>query len=210
MPNIPEFFCLIVSVEALWELIVSDIQILITKKAIRLNPIAPSWYFNNFAAMYRSKGNYKEALVWSEKAVKQEPEYIIGRVNLCSIYYLSGQTEEAHLQANEVMKLNPKFSLNRLEKTLPYKNPEVNITSPLCAMQGYLISQTKDMLLLTQASFSSKSCDFSNVFGISAYNACLIYPFDTPIESSARLRGLRLCTGNSPKIDLKRISFLFY
>ncbi len=102
-----------------------DEAILVQKKAIRLNPMAPSWYLNNLAAMYRSKGNYKEALVWSEKAVKQEPEYTIGRVNLCSIYYLSGREEDAHLQANEVLKLNPKFSLQKLEKTLPYKNPEV-------------------------------------------------------------------------------------
>jgi adenylate cyclase len=102
-----------------------DQAILISKKAIRLNPIAPSWYLNNLAAMYRSKGNYEEALVWSEKAVKQEPEYTIGRINLCSIYSLTGRMEEAHLQANEVMKLNPKFSLKRLEKTLPYKNAEV-------------------------------------------------------------------------------------
>jgi adenylate cyclase len=102
-----------------------DEGILITKKAIRLNPIAPSWYLNILAALYRSKGNYKEALVWSEKAVKQESENIIARVNLSSIYYLSGRIEEAHLQASEVMKLNPKFSLKRLEKTLGYKNPEV-------------------------------------------------------------------------------------
>jgi TolB-like protein/class 3 adenylate cyclase/Tfp pilus assembly protein PilF len=102
-----------------------DEAILISKKAIRLNPMAPSWYLNNLAAMYRSKGNYEEALVWSEKAVKQEPEYTIGRINLSSIYSLLGRMEEARLQADEVMKLNPKFSLKRLEKTLPYKNPEV-------------------------------------------------------------------------------------
>jgi TolB-like protein/Tfp pilus assembly protein PilF len=102
-----------------------DEAILIMKKAIRLNPIAPSWYLNLLAALYRSKGNYKEALVWSEKAVKQEPENTIARVNLSSIYYLSGRIEEAHLQASEVMKLNPKFSLKRLERTLGYKNPEV-------------------------------------------------------------------------------------
>jgi TolB-like protein len=99
--------------------------ILMIKKAIRLNPIPPSWYLNNLAAMYRSMENYEEALVWSEKAVGQEPENTIARVNLCSIYVLTGRMEDARLQADEVMKLNPKFSLKRLEKTLSYKNPEV-------------------------------------------------------------------------------------
>jgi TolB-like protein/Flp pilus assembly protein TadD len=102
-----------------------DDGILVTKKAIRLNPFAPSWYLNILAAIYRSKGQYEEALMWSEKAVKQEPQNTIARVNLSSIYYLSGRIEEANLQANEVMKLNPKFSLKKLERTLPYKNPEV-------------------------------------------------------------------------------------
>jgi adenylate cyclase len=102
-----------------------DEAILVSKKALRLNPMAPSWYLNNLAAMYRCKGNYEEALVWSEKAVKQEPEYIIGRIHLSSIYSLLGRMEEAHLQANEVMKLNPKFYVKKLERTLPYKNAEV-------------------------------------------------------------------------------------
>ena len=33
--------------------------------------------------------------------------------------------EEARLEADQVMKLNPKFSLKKYEKTIPYKNPEV-------------------------------------------------------------------------------------
>lgn len=102
-----------------------DEGILMANKAIRLNPIPPSLYLNIFAALYRSKGDYEEALVWSEKAVKQEPENTIARANLSSIYYLSGRAEDAHLQAKEVLKLNPKFSVKKLEKALPYKNPEV-------------------------------------------------------------------------------------
>ena len=47
------------------------------------------------------------------------------RINLCSVYSLLGQMEEARLEAEEVMKLNPKFSLKKYEKTIPYKNPEV-------------------------------------------------------------------------------------
>jgi adenylate cyclase len=102
-----------------------DEAILMGNKAIRLNPIVPGWYLNILAAIYRSKGSYKEALIWSEKAVKQEPENIIANVNLCSVYYLAGLEEDAHLQAKEVLKLNPKFSLKKLENALPYKNAEV-------------------------------------------------------------------------------------
>ena len=87
--------------------------------------MAPSWYLNNLSAMYRSKGDFEEALKWSEMAVAQEPQNVISRVNLTSIYALLGRMDEARQSAEEVTKLNPKFSLNRLEKTLPYKSPEV-------------------------------------------------------------------------------------
>jgi adenylate cyclase len=102
----------------------SEEGILISKKAIRLNPMAPSWYLHNLAGIYRNIRNYEEALKWAEKAVKQEPKNILSRLVLCSIYSLMGRTEEARGEADEVMKLNPKFSLKRFEKTLPYKNVE--------------------------------------------------------------------------------------
>ena len=102
----------------------SEEAILMSKKAIRLNPIAPSWYLHNLAATYRNIRNYEESLVWAEKAVKQEPENILSRLVLCSIYSIMGRMEEARVEANEVKNLNPKFSLIRFEKTLPYKNLE--------------------------------------------------------------------------------------
>jgi adenylate cyclase len=99
--------------------------ILISKKAMRLNPIPPSWYLLHRTMMYRNIGNYNEALVWAEKTVKVEPKNFVGRLNLCSVYSLTGRMAEARIQANEAMKLNPKFSLKWFDKALPYKNPEV-------------------------------------------------------------------------------------
>jgi adenylate cyclase len=103
----------------------TDEAILILKKAIRLNPKPSSFYFYNLATFYRNIKNYEEALVWAEKAVKQEPQNVVARWVLCSIYSLLGRMEEARIEANEVMKLYPKFSLKRFEKRLPYQNPEV-------------------------------------------------------------------------------------
>jgi len=50
---------------------------------------------------------------------------MIARWVLCSVYSLLGRMEEARVEANEVLQLKPKFSLKRLEKFVPYKNPEV-------------------------------------------------------------------------------------
>ena len=102
----------------------SEEAILMSKRAIRLNPIAPSWYLHNLAGIYRNIGNYDEALIWADKAVRREPDNNLSRLVLCSIYSLTGRMEEARAEANEVMRLNPKFSLKRFERTLPYKNLE--------------------------------------------------------------------------------------
>jgi tetratricopeptide (TPR) repeat protein len=77
------------------------------------------------AAIYRSQGNYSEALQWAQRAVDEAPKHTISLVNYCSILVLIGQTEEARFQADKVKELNPKFSVAKLENTLPYKNPEV-------------------------------------------------------------------------------------
>ncbi|MGD8332877.1 MAG: tetratricopeptide repeat protein [Desulfobacterales bacterium] len=99
--------------------------ILMSNKAMRLNPIPPNWYIVTRTAMYRNIKNYNEALIWAEKAVKRQPRNFFARINRCSVYSLTGRMEEARLEADEVMKLNPKFSLKRLENSIPYKNPEV-------------------------------------------------------------------------------------
>ena len=95
------------------------------KTAIRHNPIAPSMYLNLMAAIYRSQGNYSEALQWAHRAVEEAPNHTISLVNYCSILVLNGQNEEARIQAEKVKELNPKFSVTKLESTLPYKNSEV-------------------------------------------------------------------------------------
>jgi protein involved in temperature-dependent protein secretion len=59
---------------------------------------------------------------WGEKAVQQNPQNVLSRIILCSIYSLAGQMDKAHVQADEIMKLNPKFSVERFETTDPQKS----------------------------------------------------------------------------------------
>jgi TolB-like protein/Tfp pilus assembly protein PilF len=96
-----------------------------SNKAMRLNPIIPDMYIIHRTAMYRNSQNYNEALIWAKKAVERAPNNFFARMNLCSVYSLLGQMEKARIEADEIKKLNPKFSLTNYEKTLPYKVPEV-------------------------------------------------------------------------------------
>jgi len=97
----------------------------ILKKAIRLDPHAPGWYLHVLAGAYREIEKYEEATYWAEKAVQQNPKNALSRVVLCSIYSLAGRMDKASAQAKEIMRLNPKFSVERIARTDPQKNQAV-------------------------------------------------------------------------------------
>jgi adenylate cyclase len=102
----------------------SEEAIKILGKAIRLNPIAPSWYLHNLALAYRTAGQYANAIEYAEKAIQRSPNSLISHIVLAQCYSATGREEEARAEAKEVLRINPNFSLDRFAKTAPYKNPE--------------------------------------------------------------------------------------
>ncbi|MBW2341294.1 MAG: adenylate/guanylate cyclase domain-containing protein [Deltaproteobacteria bacterium] len=94
-------------------------------KAIRLDPHTPGWYMHVLAGAYRDIEKHEEATYWAEKAVQQNPKNALSRVVLCSVYSLAGRMDEARAQAKEIMRLNPKFSVERFARTDPQKNQVV-------------------------------------------------------------------------------------
>jgi adenylate cyclase len=92
------------------------------EKAIRLNPNGPTWYFLNFGHSYRMIGQYQEAITQFKRALSVAPNNIMAHLGLAATYSLSGRDEEARAEAEEVLRLNPKFSLESYAKTLPPKN----------------------------------------------------------------------------------------
>jgi len=96
--------------------------ITMTKEAIRLNPIPPSHYYDNLTASYCSTGKYEEATVAGKKAVQIEPDSLVSHAFLAAACSLSGRPEEARDEAKEVLRINPKFSVDRWTEKMPYKN----------------------------------------------------------------------------------------
>jgi adenylate cyclase len=94
----------------------------VIKKAIRLNPFAPSTYLFNLGLSYLFSGQYEEAVAQCKKATIREPNNLGAQLSLTVAYGLSGRDEEARATAQEVLRINPKFSLERLSKSLVYKN----------------------------------------------------------------------------------------
>ena len=94
------------------------------KKAIRLDPKGPAYYHLAMGHAYRGLGQYKEAISAYKKAFEGKPNYWMPRVFLAATYNMAGQEEMARAEAAEVLRINPKFSLEKLAKSLPYKNKD--------------------------------------------------------------------------------------
>jgi adenylate cyclase len=94
------------------------------KIAIRLNPIPQNQYLWSLGLSYAFTGKYDEAITWCEKAVRQAPDSLMARMMMTVVYSWSGRDEEARAEAAEVLRLNPKFSVERFAKRLTYKRIE--------------------------------------------------------------------------------------
>jgi adenylate cyclase len=86
------------------------------KKAIRLNPIPPSWYLNDLGYAYSQVGRYEEAISAYKKALHHTPDNLFVHLGLAFAYISSGRQEEARAAASEVLRIDPMFSLDKLEK----------------------------------------------------------------------------------------------
>jgi len=84
--------------------------------AIRLNPIPPGIYLWSLGLSYAATHQYNEAIYWCEKAIQQEPDNLMARIMMSAIYSRAGYDDKAKVEAQEVLRINPKFSLERFAK----------------------------------------------------------------------------------------------
>ena len=92
------------------------------QKAIRLNPFGPPILYLDFGSALRIAGRYQEAVSALKKALQRAPDNIPAHINLTATYSLMGREKEARAETEEVIRLNPKFSLEQFAKIVPYKD----------------------------------------------------------------------------------------
>ncbi len=93
------------------------------RKALRLEPMAPDIYVQNLALAYFQTGDCKEAIAVCEKGLKRDPVHLSSRVIMAAVYGSCGREKEARKEATEVLRINPKFTVESFTKNLPYKYP---------------------------------------------------------------------------------------
>jgi adenylate cyclase len=94
-----------------------------SKKAIRLNPLPPDFYWHVLGQAYCHVGMYEEAIAACKEALRRYPDSLFARVRLAQAYALTGRENEARAEVEEVLRINPKYSVEYFRSSTPYKNP---------------------------------------------------------------------------------------
>ena len=95
----------------------------VIRKALRLEPIPPDNYVQQLALVHFQTGDCKEAIAACDKGLKRQPDHLVSRVIMAAVYGSCGKEKEARKEAAEVLRINPKFTVESFMGNTPYKNP---------------------------------------------------------------------------------------
>lgn len=90
------------------------------KKAMRLNPHHPDLYERLLGNTAYTARNYEEAIAALKKVKRHVRK---SRAYLAASYAQLGRLEEARVEANETLKLDPDATVERLSSLMPFRNP---------------------------------------------------------------------------------------
>jgi adenylate cyclase len=92
------------------------------ERAIRHDPHPPSRYLISLGSSYHFLGKYHETIAQFKKVLDRNPRNQLSHTRLAAALIQLGRVKEAQAAIDEVLKLNPNFSIEHVEKTWVYKN----------------------------------------------------------------------------------------
>jgi adenylate cyclase len=94
----------------------------ILQKCLRLSPVPiHSQVLGVLANSYSRLGQYEEAIATYKKVLHiYGPDQLLAHLGLAVAYALTDREKEARSEGEEVMRIDPRFSLERFIKSLPY------------------------------------------------------------------------------------------
>jgi adenylate cyclase len=93
--------------------------------AMRLSPRYLVFYPHELGLAYLLAGRYEEALAALQDALRRNPNYLPVHRDLAVVYSELGKETEARAEVAEVLRINPKFSLEVHRARVPIKDPTV-------------------------------------------------------------------------------------
>jgi adenylate cyclase len=92
------------------------------KKAMRLCPFPPAYYYLNLGNAYATAERYKEAITEYKKALHLRSNDVFSFIGLAICHSLLGEEEEARAAVAELLTINPNMSIKGHTKIQPYKD----------------------------------------------------------------------------------------
>jgi adenylate cyclase len=87
------------------------------QRAIRLNPLGATFYHHQLGNALLWTGRFGEAVSEFKKVIQRAPDYIYAHAQLAATYSMMGREEEARSEVAEVVRINPKYTLDFFVKT---------------------------------------------------------------------------------------------
>jgi adenylate cyclase len=94
-------------------------------QALRLKPLVVDAHLDSVGAAYATAGRPEEALAPLQRYISRYPNILGAHLTLAVVYSELGQAAVAQAEAAEVLRLNPKFSLEVYKQRMPIKDPAV-------------------------------------------------------------------------------------
>jgi adenylate cyclase len=125
-PNDPVMLCILANIMQFNGKF--DESIALVKNAMRLCPSYPAFFLSPLSNSYLLAGRYEEALAAGElmlaRANKGEFSPYVAHMNLAEAYIGLGQDQKARAHAEEILKINPNYSLaDQRKRWYYYKDP---------------------------------------------------------------------------------------
>jgi adenylate cyclase len=93
------------------------------RKAMQLNPHHPYNYPFHLGQAYFILQRYPDACTAFEQGLQSNPSSERLHVWLAAAYALAGRSDDASWEAEQVLTLNPEFSLQRMQQSFPFRDP---------------------------------------------------------------------------------------
>jgi len=95
------------------------------EQALRRKPVTADEHLSSVGAAYTLVGHYEEARAPLQRFLSRYPNILPVHLTLAVVYSELGQDAEARAEVAEVLRLNPKFSLEVHKQRIPIKDPVV-------------------------------------------------------------------------------------
>jgi adenylate cyclase len=95
------------------------------EQALRRKPFTVDGHLSWVGAAYYLAGRPEEAIALLKQYLSRYPNILGAHLTLTAVYSELGKEAEARAEAAEVLRLNPRFSLEVHEERVPIKDPAV-------------------------------------------------------------------------------------